>query len=155
MVVGFRLRVEGLQRAGFEVEGLEFEIRVRAANPEPQTPNLKPWVLPPLSNNWIIFIISLCIALNMTPSIDCYWVGAVPNLNPELQPCGFGRRISDLGFGGFRVLGFRGLRVLVFRGFRVLGFRGFRVLGFRGFRVLGFRGFRVLGFRGLRVQVRV
>ena len=23
------------------------------------------------------------IALNRTPSIDCYWVGAVPNLKPE------------------------------------------------------------------------
>ena len=37
------------------------------------------WVLPPLSNSWIIFIVYLYIALNMTPSIGCYWVGAVPN----------------------------------------------------------------------------
>ena len=33
----------------------------------------------PLSNSWIINIIWLYIALNRTPSIDCYWVGAVPN----------------------------------------------------------------------------
>ena len=38
------------------------------------------WVLPPLSNSWIISIIGLYIALNRTPNIDCYWVGAVPNL---------------------------------------------------------------------------
>ena len=38
-----------------------------------------PWVLPPLSNSWIIVIIWLYIALNRTPNIDCYWVGAVPN----------------------------------------------------------------------------
>ena len=36
------------------------------------------WVLPPLSNSWIIFILRLYIALNRTPNIDCYWVGAVP-----------------------------------------------------------------------------
>ena len=37
------------------------------------------WVLPPLSNSWIISIIWLYIALNRTPNIDCYWGGAVPN----------------------------------------------------------------------------
>ena len=38
------------------------------------------WVLPPLSNSWIINILWLYIyiALNRTPNIDCYWVGAVP-----------------------------------------------------------------------------
>ena len=36
------------------------------------------WVLPPLSNSWIIVIIRLYIALNRTPNIDCYWAGAVP-----------------------------------------------------------------------------
>ena len=36
------------------------------------------WILPPLSNSWIITIIWLYIALNRTPNIDCYWVGAVP-----------------------------------------------------------------------------
>ena len=53
------------------------------------------WVLPPLSNSWIIIIIWLYIALNRTPNIDCYCVGAVPkiwglgfrvlpyNLNPQ------------------------------------------------------------------------
>ena len=35
------------------------------------------WVLPPPSNSWIIIIIWLYIALNRTPNIDCYWVGAV------------------------------------------------------------------------------
>ena len=44
--------------------------------------NLKSWVLPPLSNRWIIFIICLYIALNRISNIDCYWGGAVPNLNP-------------------------------------------------------------------------
>ena len=37
-----------------------------------------PWVLPPVSNSWKIVIIGLYIALNRTPNIDCYWVGAVP-----------------------------------------------------------------------------
>ena len=36
------------------------------------------WVLPPLSNSWIIIILWLYIALNRTLNIDCYWVGAVP-----------------------------------------------------------------------------
>ena len=34
----------------------------------------------PLSNSWIIIIIWLYIALNRTPNIDCYWVGAVPKV---------------------------------------------------------------------------
>ena len=38
------------------------------------------WVLPPLSNSWIIDIVWLYIALNRTPNMDCYWVGAVPNI---------------------------------------------------------------------------
>ena len=42
-------------------------------------PNCIAWVLPPLSNSWIIILIWLYIALNRTPNIDCYWVGAVPN----------------------------------------------------------------------------
>ena len=33
------------------------------------------WVLPPVSNSWIISIIWLYIALNRTPNIDCYWGG--------------------------------------------------------------------------------
>ena len=37
-----------------------------------------PWVLPHLSNSWIMAIIWLYIALNSTPDIDCYWLGAVP-----------------------------------------------------------------------------
>ena len=36
------------------------------------------WVLPPLSNSWIILIviILLYIALNRTPNIDSYWGGS-------------------------------------------------------------------------------
>ena len=37
------------------------------------------WVLPPLSNSWIISTIWLYIALNGTPNIDCYWWGQYPN----------------------------------------------------------------------------
>ena len=37
----------------------------------------------PLSNSWIIIRIWLLIALNRTANIDCYWMGAVPNLNPS------------------------------------------------------------------------
>ena len=33
------------------------------------------WVLPPLSNSWIIIIIGLYTALNGTLNIDCYWGG--------------------------------------------------------------------------------
>ena len=36
--------------------------------------------LPSLSNSWIIIIIWLYIALDRTPNIDCYWVGAVPKV---------------------------------------------------------------------------
>ena len=32
------------------------------------------------TNSWIIIIIWVYITLNRTPNIDCYWVGAVPNL---------------------------------------------------------------------------
>ena len=38
---------------------------------------------PPLSNSWAILIMWLYIALNRTPNIDCYWVGAVPKLHPS------------------------------------------------------------------------
>ena len=34
------------------------------------------WVLPPLSNSWIIVIIWLYVALNRTPNVDCYWGGS-------------------------------------------------------------------------------
>ena len=34
--------------------------------------------LPPLCNSWIIHIVHLYIALNMTPNLDCYRVGAIP-----------------------------------------------------------------------------
>ena len=39
----------------------------------------------PLGNSWIIIRTWLYIALNRTPNIDCFWVGAVPNLNPKPQ----------------------------------------------------------------------
>ena len=56
------------------------DLEIQAAN---LCKNPKPWVLPPLINSWIIFIIGLDIVLNRTPNIDCYWEGAVPNLNPK------------------------------------------------------------------------
>ena len=34
-----------------------------------------PWLLPPLSNSWIILIIWFYIAPSRTPNIDCYWRG--------------------------------------------------------------------------------
>ena len=40
----------------------------------------------PSSNSWIINISGLYIALNRTPNMDCYWVGAVP-------------KVWDLGLG--------------------------------------------------------
>ena len=41
------------------------------------------WVLPPLSNSWILVIIWLYLALNRTRNIDCYsGGGAVPNSKP-------------------------------------------------------------------------
>ena len=48
---------------------------LRSPQPERVQLNPKPWVLPPLSNSWIIIIVGLCIALNRTPNIDCYWGG--------------------------------------------------------------------------------
>ena len=33
-----------------------------------------------VSNSWIRIIMWLYIALKRTPSIDCYWVGAVPKV---------------------------------------------------------------------------
>ena len=57
------------------------------------TPN---WILPPLSNSWVILIIWLYIALNRTPNIDCYWVGAVPKLynNSALKALNQSQEIS-------------------------------------------------------------
>ena len=54
-------------------------------NPKPlKGPNNKvhgPFRLDTLSNSWIIIILWIYIyrALNRTPNIVCYWVGAVPN----------------------------------------------------------------------------
>ena len=39
-----------------------------------------------LSNSWIIFLIWLYIALNRTPNMDCYWVGAVPKIYALKHP---------------------------------------------------------------------
>ena len=36
------------------------------------------WVLPPLTNTWIIKILWLYVALYRTPHINCYWVGQYP-----------------------------------------------------------------------------
>ena len=44
------------------------------------------WILPPLSNSWIIITIWLYIALNKTPNLDCYWVGAVPKFQGFREP---------------------------------------------------------------------
>ena len=38
------------------------------------------WVVPPVSNSWIITKMWVYVALNRTHNIDCYWGGAVPNL---------------------------------------------------------------------------
>ena len=83
-----------------------------------------PWVLPPLSNSWIIGIIWLYIALNRTHNIDCYCVGAVPKGYPWT-----GSRLvasvmyrvqffvfvvcAEEGFGGF---GLESFSVLVYMG---------------------------------------
>ena len=47
--------------------------------------NGKRWVLPPLSNSWMISIIWLYIALNRTPNIGCCWGGAVPKERDGMQ----------------------------------------------------------------------
>ena len=49
------------------------------------------WILPPLSNSWMIFSIWLYIALNRTPNMDCYWMGAVPKVE------GFLILLMDMG----------------------------------------------------------
>ena len=55
------------------------------------------WVLPRLSNSWIINRIWLYIALNGTPSIDCYWMGAVPKVSIDgmREPAGPVRNIPS------------------------------------------------------------
>ena len=52
------------------------------------------WVLPSLSNSWIVIIIWLYIALNRTPNIDSYWVGAVP----KIQGLGFRTLVRRRGW---------------------------------------------------------
>ena len=51
------------------------------------------WVLPPLSNSWIIDIFWLYIALNRNPNVDCYWVGAVPKAYSPLSLGSPGRHL--------------------------------------------------------------
>ena len=46
------------------------------------------WVLPALGNSWIIIQIWLYTALNRTPSIDCYLVGAVPKTSISFSVLG-------------------------------------------------------------------
>ena len=41
----------------------------------------RPWVLPPLSNSWITVLVELCPALILAPTIDCFWVGAILNID--------------------------------------------------------------------------
>ena len=50
---------------------------------------------PLLSNSWIIGVIWLYVALHSTPNIDCYWVGAVPNIFVMLGTSN--RRSYDIG----------------------------------------------------------
>ena len=40
-------------------------------------------ILPPLSNSRKIWTGHFYVALNITSIIDCYWVGAVPNINSK------------------------------------------------------------------------
>ena len=42
----------------------------------------------PLSNSWMIIIIWLYIAPNRTSNIDWYWVGAVLNVEVDIQELG-------------------------------------------------------------------
>ena len=39
----------------------------------------------PHSNSWIRFIVELYIAINVTPTMDFYWVGAGPKVLPFLS----------------------------------------------------------------------
>ena len=57
-------------------------VLLRLYNPKLEAQKKMPHLGYCLSNSWIIHIIWLYIALNRTPNIDCYWVGAVPNLHP-------------------------------------------------------------------------
>ena len=49
-------------------------LRTQMGPPNDNCPMLS--VLPPLTNSWIIIIIGLYVALDMTPNIDCYWGGS-------------------------------------------------------------------------------
>ena len=77
----------------FGVQGLRFRGETSTHDFRmPEAEGLRP-VLPPFSNSWIMNIIWLYIALNRTPNIDCYWVGAVPKVcdlagscSPHLEP---------------------------------------------------------------------
>ena len=73
--------------------------------------NPKPWVLPPLSNSWIISIIWLYIALNRTLNRDCYWGGST-----QSKPL-----IATLNYGhAFRLRNMRFLLCRIFLHFSLL-----------------------------------
>ena len=78
MVEGSCLRFASSEVA-LENVGLK-EVQVNVKSSKSTTIGLITLVLPTLSNSWILNIIWLYIALNRTPNVDCYWVGAVPNL---------------------------------------------------------------------------
>ena len=54
------------------------------------------WVLPPLCNSWILSVIWLYKALNVTPGIDCYRVGPVPSLLRQFQAKSIGATRPDV-----------------------------------------------------------
>ena len=60
------------------------------------------WILPPLSNSWVIFRIWIYKALNSSPIVDCYCMEAVPKVS-ILK--------GALGFGGFGLRGRGRLRL--------------------------------------------
>ena len=63
------------------------------------------WVLPPLSNSWIIIILWVYIALNRTPNIDCYWGGgSTQGLGILWARVGFEIRDPLVGLGFFGVV---------------------------------------------------
>ena len=52
------------------------------------TLNPEPWILPPLCNSWLIFIvlIIICIVFIMTPVIDCDRVGSTTLCREPSEP---------------------------------------------------------------------
>ena len=50
-----------------------------------QPHNGSPWTLPAPCSSWIISVLNLCIACNVTPITDCFWVGG--GGNTQSSPC--------------------------------------------------------------------